>query len=128
VEMVCPACNKANDEEKRCSRCGADLSALVQIRRSAAQALNSGTRYLKQNDGRSALHQAEIAWHLKNSAAAARLAFLACLHLQLFEAATRWYELAVSRESNLAEAKVCTRQRQSSERSERAAINKIGSS
>ena len=103
MEMVCPACNKANDEETRCSRCGADLSALEQIRRSAAQALNSGTRYLKQNDGRSALHQAEIAWHLKNSAEAARLAFLACLHLQLFEAATGWYELAIVLENNPAD-------------------------
>jgi hypothetical protein len=104
VEIVCPACNKANDEETHCSRCGADLLALVQIRRSATQALNSGTRYLKQNDGRSALHQAEISWHLKKSAEAARLAFLACLHLQRFASATRWYELAVSRKSNLAEA------------------------
>jgi hypothetical protein len=126
--MVCPACNKANDEETRCSRCGADLSALVQIRRSADQALKIATQHLKQNDGRNALHQAEIAWQLKNSAAAARLAFLACLHLQLFEAATRWYELAVPRESNPGEAKVCSRQRLSSERSERATINKIGSS
>ena len=104
MEIVCPACNKANDEETHCSRCGADLLALVQIRRSATQALNSGTRYLKQNDGRNALHQAEISWHLKNSAEAARLAFLACLHLQRFTLATRWYELAVSRKSNLAEA------------------------
>jgi hypothetical protein len=104
VETVCPACNKANNEETHCSRCGADLSALVHIRRSAALALNSGAQYLKQNDGRSALYQAEVSWHLKNSAEAARLAFLACLHLQLFEAATRWYELAVSWKSNLAEA------------------------
>ena len=50
METVCPACNKANNEETHCSRCGADLLALVQIRRSATQALNSGTRYLKQND------------------------------------------------------------------------------
>ena len=105
METICPACNKANDEETRCSRCGADLSALVQIRRSAAQALNSGTRYLKQSDGLNALHQAEISWHLKNSAEAARLAFLACLNLQCFVSATRWYELAVSRESNRADAK-----------------------
>jgi hypothetical protein len=104
METICPACNKANNEETHCSRCGADLRELVQIRRSAAQALNSGTRYLKQNDGRNALHQAEISWHLKNSAEAARLAFLACLHLQRFTSATRWYELAVSRESNLAKA------------------------
>ncbi|MGW8186158.1 MAG: hypothetical protein ACWGNK_02795 [Desulfobacterales bacterium] len=104
MEMVCPACNKVNNEETHCSRCGANLLMLLQIRRSAALALKSGSGYLKQNDGRNALHQAEISWHLKNSAEAARLAFLACLHLQLFEAATRWYELAVSRKSNPAEA------------------------
>jgi hypothetical protein len=103
VDIVCPACNKVNTEDTHCSRCGADLLALVQIRRSAALALNDGTQSLKQNDGRNALHQAEMSWHLKKSAEAARLAFLACLHLQLFEAATRWYELAVSRKSNLAE-------------------------
>ena len=101
VDIVCPACNKVNNEETQCSRCGADLLALVQIRRSAALALNSGTRYLKQNDGRNALHQAEISWHLKKSAEAARLAFLACLILQLFEAATRWYELVVTQGSTL---------------------------
>ena len=103
MDIVCPACNKANNEETHCSRCGADLIVLVQIRRSAALALKIGTQHLKQNDGRNALHQAEISWHLKNSAEAALLAFLACLHLQLFEAATRWYELAVSWKSNLAE-------------------------
>jgi hypothetical protein len=101
VEMVCPACNKVNNEETLCSRCGADLLVLVQIRQSAALALKIGTQHLKQNDGRNALHQAEISWHLKNSAEAARLAFLACLHLQLFEAATGWYELVVSQGSTL---------------------------
>ena len=101
MEMVCPACNKVNNEETLCSRCGADLLVLVKIRRSAALALKIGTQHLKQNDGRNALQQAEISWHLKNSAEAARLAFLACLHLQLFEAAARWYELAVSRERKL---------------------------
>ena len=104
MEIVCPACSKANKDEAQCHRCGADLLALVQIRRTAALALQAGSQYLKQNDGRNALQQAEFSWQLKNSAEAARLAFLACLHLQLFETATRWYELAVSRESNLAEA------------------------
>jgi hypothetical protein len=104
VDIVCPACKKVNTEETQCSRCDADLLALVQIRRSAAQALNSGTRYLKQNDGRNALHQAEISWHLKNSAEAARLAFLACLHLQRFTSATRWHELAMALENNPTDA------------------------
>jgi hypothetical protein len=103
VDIVCPACNKANNEEAHCSRCGADLHALVQIRRSAALALKKGTQCLKQNEGRDALHQAEISWHLKKSTEAARLAFLACLHLQRFTSATRWYKLAIALENNPAD-------------------------
>jgi hypothetical protein len=103
VEIVCPACNKVNTEETPCSRCGADLFALVQIRQSASLALKSGALYLKRNDGRNALHQAEISWHLKNSAEAARLAFLACLILKRFASATRWYELAMAPELNQGE-------------------------
>lgn len=103
MEIVCPACSKANKEEAQCHRCGADLLALVQIRRSAALALQTGTQYLKQNDGRNALQQAEFSWQLKNSAGAARLAFLACLHLQRFTSATRWYELAMALENNPAD-------------------------
>ncbi|MFC1896064.1 hypothetical protein ACFL0Q_05325 [Thermodesulfobacteriota bacterium] len=99
MEIACPACNKANKAETQCIRCGADLIALVQIRRCATLALKTGAQCLKQRDGRGALHQAEISWHLKKSAEAARLAFLACLYLQRFASATRWYELALSRES-----------------------------
>jgi hypothetical protein len=33
-----------------------------------------------------------------------RLAFLACLHLQRFTSATRWYELALALENNPADA------------------------
>lgn len=102
MEIICPACNRVNTEKTPCSRCGADLLELAHIRRSADLALKTGTQCLKQNDGRDALHQAEISWHLKNSAEAARLAFLACLHLQRFTSATRWYELAL--ENNPADA------------------------
>ena len=104
MDIVCPACNKVNNEETHCSRCGADLLVLVQIRRSAARRSITGTQCLKQNDGRNALHQAEMSWHMKNSAEAARLAFLACLHLQRFASATRWYELAVALENNPTDA------------------------
>ena len=106
MDIVCPACNKVNTEDTHCSRCGADLLALVQIRRSAALALNDGTQSLKQNDGRNALHQAEMSWHLKKSAEAARLAFLACLLLQRFMSATRWYGLAAALENNPSDAVV----------------------
>lgn len=104
MEIVCPACNRVNTEETHCSRCGADLLALIHIRRSADLALKTGTRYLKRTDGRSALHQAEMSWRLKNSTEAARLAFMACLHLQRFTSATRWYELALALENNPADA------------------------
>jgi hypothetical protein len=100
VEIVCPACNRVNTGEPHCSRCGTDLLALVQIRRSADLALKTGTRCLKQTDGRNALYQAEMSWRLKNSAEAARLAFMACLILQRFTSATGWYELALALENN----------------------------
>ena len=100
MDIVCPACNKVNNEETHCSRCGADLLVLVQIRRSAALALKTGTQCLKRNDGLNALHQAEMSWHLKKSAEAARLAFLACLIMKRFASANRWYELAMALENN----------------------------
>jgi hypothetical protein len=98
VEIVCPACHKTNTDDARCRRCGADLQALSRVRRSAASALKIGAQHLRQKDGRSALRQAEISWRLKRSAEAARLAFLACLLLRRFEAATLWYKRAVSRD------------------------------
>jgi len=97
MEMVCPACKKVNLQAAHCSRCGADLQALMQIRRCAALALDTGVHYLKQSDGRNALRQAELSWHLKETAGAARLAFLASLQLQRFTSAARWYKRAVTR-------------------------------
>ncbi len=98
MEITCPACNRVNAAETHCNRCGADLTALFHIRRSADLALRNATQDLKQQDGHRALQKAEISWHLKNSPAAARLAFLACLQLRRFPAATRWYALAMENE------------------------------
>jgi len=91
VEITCPACRKTNLSEAQCGRCGADLSTLRQILQTAAQVLAAGQRFLRQNDAAKALRAAQSAWHLKHSAAAAQLAFLACLQQRQFAVAEIWY-------------------------------------
>jgi hypothetical protein len=91
MEITCPACRKASLSEAQCGRCGADLSTLRQILQTAARVLAAGRRFLRQKDGTKALHAAQSAWHLKHSAAAAQLAFLACLQQRQFAVAERWY-------------------------------------
>ena len=52
--------------------------------------LEQGRQYLKCNQGNDALHAAKKSRQLKNSADAASLAFMAWLHQQKFDAATKW--------------------------------------
>lgn len=96
MEMTCPACRKSNVSAPQCSRCGADLSDLVQIRKAADLALTIGYRFLEQRDGSNALCAAQSAWHLTHSAAAAQLAFLACLQKRQWNAAGIWYQRAAN--------------------------------
>ncbi|MFZ1987198.1 MAG: hypothetical protein WAU91_22500 [Desulfatitalea sp.] len=91
MEINCPACRKTCPSESQCSRCGADLRTLRQILQTAAQVLASGHHFLRRNEGTKALRAAQSAWHLKHSAAAAQLAFLACLRQRQFAAAELWY-------------------------------------
>ncbi len=92
MPITCPACRKVNDGETQCQRCKADLTALGQIQRCADLALQNSAFYLKQSDGPNALAQAELAWHLRHSRRAARMAFMACLLLGQFTTATDWYQ------------------------------------
>lgn len=100
MEITCPACRKTSPSEAQCSRCGADLGALRQILQTAAQVLEAGQRFLRQNDGTKALRAAQSAWHLKHSAAAAQLAFLACLQQRQFAVAELWYVRATGQIRN----------------------------
>lgn len=91
MEITCPACRKTGLSEAQCGRCGADLSMLRHILQTAAQLLAAGRCFLLKNEGAKALHAAQSAWHLKHSAAAAQLAFLACLQQRQFAVAELWY-------------------------------------
>ncbi len=99
MDITCPACRKVNESPVQCGRCGADLKPLLEIRRHADLAIQKGTQYLKRKDGRNALQQAQLAWHLKHSPKAARLAFFACLMLEQYPVATRWYQVLHASES-----------------------------
>ncbi len=93
MDITCPACRKVNESPVKCSRCGADLKPLLEIRRHADMAIQKGIQYLKQKDGRNALQQAQLSWHLKHSHKAARLAFLSCLTLEQYSLATSWCQV-----------------------------------
>lgn len=95
MEITCPACRKVNLSMTQCGRCGADLGDLVRIVQAADFLLADGRRHLRRDDGTKALAAAQSAWALKHSTAAARLAFLACLHQRHWEAARIWYRLAI---------------------------------
>lgn len=95
MEIACPACRKRSTDVEQCSRCEADLRSLRQIIGAAERALSLGSAHLRRGDGRRALEAARKAWRLKHSSAAARLAFLACLHQRRFAAASTWYVRAV---------------------------------
>lgn len=92
MDITCPACRKVNESPVECSRCGADLKPLAEIRRHADLAIQRGTQYLKLKEGRNALQEAQLSWHLKHSRESARLAFLACLTLGQYNLATSWYK------------------------------------
>jgi predicted amidophosphoribosyltransferase len=101
MDITCPACRKHNPNANSCARCGADLLLLVNICKAAQQALEQGRQYLKGDQGREALKAAKRSWQLKHSADAAGLAFMASLHQQQFDEASKWYQRA----QDLSEAK-----------------------
>lgn len=96
MEIKCPACRKLNNTVYECSRCGGDLSALHRVQAAAGRELEKGRLCLKTNHAAEALAKAQVSWRLKKTASAAKLAFLACLFLNRFDEATRWYALALA--------------------------------
>ena len=91
MEITCPACKKANQSGDKCLRCGCDLSMLRQIREAATRELGKAAGQLRNNNGQMALKHAKRSWKLKNSASAAKTAFMACLLMKKFDEATQWY-------------------------------------
>jgi hypothetical protein len=94
VDLTCPACRKHNHDADCYALCGADLLPLVRIHQAVQQVLEEGRQYLRRRRSSDGLRAAEHSWQLKHTPEAAGLAFLACLHQQQFDAATRWYRRA----------------------------------
>jgi hypothetical protein len=95
MPIRCPACGKQTREDQ-CPRCETDLVILRQIQNAARCQTAAGLEHLKQGRAAQALACAETAWRLKQSLAAARLAFMAALSLKRFDAASKWYQIAES--------------------------------
>lgn len=95
MPIVCPACNKANQNEAACQRCGCDLARLHEIGEAAAACLGGATAALADGDGSAALLAAGRSWRLRHTAESARLAFLAAVAIGDTARALRWRDRAV---------------------------------
>ena len=94
MEIKCPACNKANQTETLCARCGCDLSQLRETVRAAAAALRRAHGALRAADWEEALAWARKSWGLCHTTEAARLAFLATAALGQTAPALGWHKVA----------------------------------
>ncbi len=97
MSVTCPACGKADQEQQTCSRCGCDLTRLLEVARAAAAALHRSLACLRAGEREDALAAAEQSWNLCHSVEAARLAFLAAAALGDTSAALGWRQVARSR-------------------------------
>ncbi len=92
MAIVCPACNKANQTEAACQRCGCDLSRLHEIVEAAASRLGAARAALTDGDWPGALKHAERSWRLCHTVESARVAFLAAGAARDTSSALRWHE------------------------------------
>lgn len=77
MPITCPACNKPNQAEAACQRCGCDLSPLHAVVEAAGMSLRAAVASLAKRDGPGALAHAEQSWRLVHSRESAEAAFLA---------------------------------------------------
>ncbi len=94
MPITCPACNKANQTEAACTRCGCDLTRLHEIVEAAGIGISKANVALRVSDWTSALAAAEQSWQLCHSVLAARLAFLAASALGETTCALLWHQRA----------------------------------
>ena len=100
MAIKCPACGRANEGADECGRCGCDLAGLIKISALGQQRLAESRAAMKQGKSAEALSLAMASWQLKKSSAAARLAFMACILLKKFGAASTWYFYATHADAN----------------------------
>lgn len=96
MPIVCPACNKANQTEAACQRCGCDLARLHEIGDAAAACLGGATAALAERDWSAAHAAAGRSWRLRHTAESARIAFLAAAALGDTARALRWRDRATA--------------------------------
>lgn len=99
MPLTCPACNKANQSDATCPRCGCDLSRLHQLAAASTARLADALTALEEFDWPEALNHASSSWRLRHSAASARLAFLAATAAGQTQAALRWHRRATDLET-----------------------------
>ena len=98
MEIQCPSCKKLNVDASSCVRCGCDLQPLQNILQAALHEIAAGRNKLRVGKFQEAFSHAARSWRLKNSADAARLAFLAQAGERRFEEALVWYCHAIRNE------------------------------
>jgi len=94
MDIRCPACNKANQTEHLCSRCGCDLTRLHETAGAAAATLRRAREALHAADWEETLAWARKSWTLRHTTEAARLACLAAAALGHTAPALRWHQAA----------------------------------
>jgi len=99
VPIACPACNKANQTEAACQRCGCDLARLHEIRAAAVACLGGATAALADGDWTAALSAAARSWRLRHTAESARIAFLAAAAAGDTARTLHWRQRATDGES-----------------------------
>jgi hypothetical protein len=91
MAIVCPVCNKSNDETvSACSRCGCDVAVLAQISGAAHQAMHKAIAGLGMGEF------ANQSWQLKKSHRSAMTACLAALAIGKRDDAAAWLHRAHS--------------------------------
>ena len=95
MAIICPACNKANQTEAACSRCGCDLRALHAVLEGAQATLCQAKGALGEADWAGALGWAQRSWELCHTVEAARLAFIAAAASGQTQDALGWRQRAL---------------------------------
>ena len=92
--VLCPSCGKVNNTAP-CQRCGCDLAPLFAIDLAAQARLASAAASLRDGEALAAHEHAGQSWELRHSSEAARVAFLACVAMEEFDAALLWRRRAM---------------------------------
>ena len=100
MPIVCPACNKPNQADAACQRCGCDLARLHEVGAAAAASLGDATSALVDCNWPVAFAAAVRSWRLRHTMESARIAFLAAAASGDTAQALRWHRRVAEDESS----------------------------